>query len=623
MSVSDENQETNAKGESSESSTENAHESSQELSPALSQDLAQDISQSISMGITEALAKPIKKVRLPVDWPAVIPTAFTFLSGLTATSQPLLVRLNEHHPRLFNILVPFEYYHLSNSLTIAFGYGLLFLSVNLYRRKRRAWVIALALTIMQAALQLARSGTEHIHWLKDIALAHALPGYSILPSLVSLAVLLVTAKYFTVKSARATFSHAYKLIALSLFGVLGYGILGFWLLDRRDFGLNFELDQSIWRTLKELTFIGNNDLTAHTKFGLWFIESLRLYGGLAFTGIAVSAFLPLQYELVTHPRERELASKILDRHGRTALDIFKLLPDKSYFFGKDNDSFIAYKTELGVAIALGDPVGAPDKISELLKDYLAMVHENGWRAAFLQTTPTFLPIFKEHGLNAVKVGEDGEVDIEKFLSKTINKKGFKSAIKKFDKDGYKLVCYKPPHAPALLDEVETVSKAWLALPGRRERGFSLGKFDRGDLQQNNIFVMRDKDDKAIAFVNQIRSYRQGEVTIDMMRHIEGAPNSSMDYLFAKLIGELGACGFKIFSLGLAALSGVGESPDSSLEEKALHQVYEHLNRFFSYKGLRAYKNKFEPSWEDRFLVYEGAVPGLARAGLAIARATEE
>lgn len=175
----------------------------------------------------------------------------------------------------------------------------------------------------------------------------------------------------------------------------------------------------------------------------------------------------------------------------------------------------------------------------------------------------------------------------------------------------------------MLDEMELVSKAWLALPGRRERGFSLGKFERADLQQNDIFVLRDKDNKAIAFVNQIRSYRPGEVTIDMMRHIESAPNGSMDYLFAKLISDLSSSGFKYFSLGLAALSGVGETPDSSLEEKALHQVYEHLNRFFSYKGLRAYKNKFDPTWEDRFLVYEGAVPGLARTGLAIARATEE
>jgi phosphatidylglycerol lysyltransferase len=604
MSVFDESQDTGAQVKGSE----------------LNQGQVNDALASGS--ITVALTRPTN-VHLPFDWPAALPAIFTFISGLAATCQPLLVRLNEHHPRLFNTLVSFEYYHLSNSLTIAFGYALLFLSLNLYKRKRRAWWIAISLTTLSAALQFARIGTEHIHWLSDMALARELPSYSVVPPLISISVLLATRKYFTVKSARATFRHALRLIVISLLAVLLYGILGFWLLDKRDFGLNFEIDQSILRTLKELTFVGNSDLTAHTKFGLWFIESLRLYGALAFLGIAMSAFRPLQYVLVTGPKERELAAQILDQHGRTALDIFKLLPDKSYFFGKDNDSFVAYKTELGVAIALGDPTCAAAKMDDLLTDYLNLVHENGWKAAFLQTTPDFLPLYKKHGLKAVKVGEDGLVDIAQFMAKTINKKGFKSAIKKFDKDGYKLVRYQAPHSSALLDEMELVSKAWLALPGRRERGFSLGKFERSDLQHNDIFVLRDKDDKAIAFVNQIRSYRPGEVTIDMMRHIESAPNGSMDYLFAKLISDLSNSGFKYFSLGLAALSGVGETPDSSLEEKALHQVYEHLNRFFSYKGLRAYKNKFDPTWEDRFLVYEGAVPGLARAGLAIARATEE
>ena len=68
---------------------------------------------------------------------------------------------------------------------------------------------------------------------------------------------------------------------------------------------------------------------------------------------------------------------------------------------------------------------------------------------------------------------------------------------------------------------------------------------------------------------------------------------------------------------------VGEDADASLEEKAMQKIFAHLNRFFSYKGLKAYKDKFDPTWEDRFLVYEGGVPGLVQAGLAIAKATEE
>ena len=181
----------------------------------------------------------------------------------------------------------------------------------------------------------------------------------------------------------------------------------------------------------------------------------------------------------------------------------------------------------------------------------------------------------------------------------------------------------PPHNPSLLDQAEAVSREWLSLPGRRERGFSLGQFDKEALKEQIIYALEDRDGKIIAFVNEAKSYRQGEVSADMMRHRVTVPNGSMDYLFAKLLLRLKEKGFKRFNLGLAALSGVGDKPGATLEERACHQIYEHLNRFFSYKGLRKYKEKFDADWEESFLVYEGGPPGLVRTALALARATED
>jgi hypothetical protein len=38
-----------------------------------------------------------------------------------------------------------------------------------------------------------------------------------------------------------------------------------------------------------------------------------------------------------------------------------------------------------------------------------------------------------------------------------------------------------------------------------------------------------------------------------------------------------------------------------------------------YKGLRSYKAKFEPGWEERFLVYEHGHRGVLRTALALGR----
>ena len=63
------------------------------------------------------------------------------------------------------------------------------------------------------------------------------------------------------------------------------------------------------------------------------------------------------------------------------------------------------------------------------------------------------------------------------------------------------------------------------------------------------------------------------------------------------------------------MAGVGENPESRNLEKGLHYLYEHLNRFYNFQGLHAYKEKFRPRWESRYLVYPslGALPDVVVA----------
>jgi phosphatidylglycerol lysyltransferase len=182
--------------------------------------------------------------------------------------------------------------------------------------------------------------------------------------------------------------------------------------------------------------------------------------------------------------------------------------------------------------------------------------------------------------------------------------------------------YVPPYSPAILEEVEEVSNEWLSIPGRRERGFTLGSFSRNYVNETPLTTVLDAGGRILAFVNEIPSYRQAEATIDMMRHRSNIPNGVMDYLFLGLMLRLGQEGYQRFNLGLAPFSGVGDRPGATLQERAIHQIFEHLNRFFSYKGLRQYKAKFEPIWEERFLVCQGGLPGLLKTGIALVRVTE-
>ncbi len=553
------------------------------------------------------------------DLPVYLLSFFITLSGLTAMIQPLATRLS-NHPGLFRMLNILDYYHWAKMISVVFGLFLILLSFNLLKRKKIAWQLAFFSSLAYSFIHLIRCGSEYVVWIKERELNEAIPLITGIAPVLTVILLYGLRKRFTVKSDRGDLANGIFVLVISFAGLALYGTMGFWLLEIRDFGINFDLVESFQRAVRQLLFMGNDDILPKSRFGHWFLKSINIFETMAFTFTAVSLFRPINYVLSVRPKEKENAAALLARYGKDALDPYKLLEDKSYYFSPSKKAFVAYSSVMNVAICLGDPVGAEAELKPLIKEFRDYCHGNDWKLAFLQVKPDYLELYKELGLQVLKVGEDAVVDLDDFTEKTVKGKNFKAVVKKLAKQGYKLNRYVPPHEESLLDSVEQISQEWLSLPGRRERGFSLGWFDREALKQETLYVLESDKDGAIAFVNQVRSYAKGQVTIDMMRHRTEVPNGAMDYLFALLLTDLHERGFKSFSLGLAALSGVGEKKDASKEERAVHLIYEHMNRFFSYKGLRRYKSKFHPQWEERFLIYEGGTANLIKTALAITRA---
>jgi phosphatidylglycerol lysyltransferase len=54
---------------------------------------------------------------------------------------------------------------------------------------------------------------------------------------------------------------------------------------------------------------------------------------------------------------------------------------------------------------------------------------------------------------------------------------------------------------------------------------------------------------------------------------------------------------------MAPLSGVGTNVYSFNEEKLVGLLYQHGKKFYSFEGLRKYKEKFQPNWGNRYLAY--------------------
>jgi phosphatidylglycerol lysyltransferase len=104
-----------------------------------------------------------------------------------------------------------------------------------------------------------------------------------------------------------------------------------------------------------------------------------------------------------------------------------------------------------------------------------------------------------------------------------------------------------------------------------------------------------------------------------MRHRHPLENGTMEYLFINLFLWARAQGCHSFNLGLSALSGVGEQADDPAIERLMHFIYKNVNQFYNFKGLHAFKEKFNPEWSPRYLIYRGTA-NLAPAWLAVTQA---
>lgn len=542
--------------------------------------------------------------RRAAPWLTWLLAAAIFANGVIALLSVLRTRLPEH-PHLLPALLPLGFLGLSRSLTVALGLLLIFLSFQLTERRRAAWWSASAIVLLATLLHAGRQ-----EW-PAVAAGAA-----------TMWLLVATHRRFTIRTAPGRSLQGIAMAAVTVLIAMAYGTLGFWLVEQRDFGRSFRLSEAATRTVWELCFLGNPDLRAVTRHGLWFLTSLRLLGALAGVLLVWSVYRPLAYRLHTRPQEHADAVAIVERHGRAPLDYFKTWPDKSYFFSPARTSVIAYRTAWSVAVSLGDPVGPAEELDPLVESFARFCSDNGWRAAFHQVLPDLLAVYRARGFSVLKVGEEALVDLERFAKSTSQQRSFRKPCRRLMTEGYGVARERPPHPSVLLDEAQDVSSEWLSIPGRRERAFALGRFDRSYLQQTSLVVARDQAGRMVAFLNEVPGVREGVATVDLMRHRREAPNGVMDYLFCELMLRLHQEGYRWFSLGLAPLAGVGDRPGASLQERAVHQVYEHLTALFSFKGLRNYKAKFEPVWEERFLAYQDGPQGLIRTALALGRLSQ-
>jgi phosphatidylglycerol lysyltransferase len=358
------------------------------------------------------------------------------------------------------------------------------------------------------------------------------------------------------------------------------------------------------QTLTMFTSLYNPGLEPITGFGRYFAASIYIIG---LSTLGSSLLLLIRPVLVRHPatdHERQRARQIVERYGRSSLARIALFEDKSYCFSRGG-SVIGYAVRGRGAIALGDPIGPESEVSNAIQAFIGLCRPNDWLPAFYQVQPTWLEAYRSAGLSILRIGDEAIVRPAAFSLEGGANKPIRWAYNHLLKLGHTIELWQPPLTKSQLDDLRPVSDEWLAYIHGTEKRFSVGWFSDDYLRDCRVMVARNADGWISAFTNLLPEYVGNVVAIDMMRHRAQADRSTMDFLFVSLILWARDHGYDGVDLGLSALSGVGQHSGDRAAERALHFIFEHINRFYNFKGLHTFKSKFRPEWSQRFLAYPG------------------
>jgi phosphatidylglycerol lysyltransferase len=281
--------------------------------------------------------------------------------------------------------------------------------------------------------------------------------------------------------------------------------------------------------------------------------------------------------------------------------------DKHLLFSTSGKAFIMFGRQGRSWISLFDPVGPRTEWQELIWRFIEEATDHGGRAVFYQVRPESLSLYLDAGLRALKLGEYAYVPLATFSLQGSHRASLRHAVNRAERDGLSFSLVPAAEVAALLPELRAISNAWLTESRTREKGFSLGAFRDAYIVRRPVAIVRQHG-TIIAFANMLCTEQQDEVSVDLMRQVPGAPSGTMDFLFTQLMLHFKARGVQRFALGMAPMAGMVTHELAPRWHRFGRWLFDSGEIFYHFRGLRTFKEKFQPVWEPRYLA---APPGVA------------
>jgi phosphatidylglycerol lysyltransferase len=474
--------------------------------------------------------------------------------------------------KLLEGIVPLSVLEVSHILGSLIGLALLILARGLYRRLDIAWYVSIAALAAAVVVSLIKG----LDYEEAIVLT------------VILSILAACRDEFTRRARIVDLRISFAWL-LAIVGVVG-GIIWLTFFTTK----HVEYSNELW-----WQFAFSEDAPRSLRATFLMVVILIVFGlSHMFRPTTVKPHLPTEAEI-------DAVRRILPHAERPEANVV-FLRDKALLFNDSQTAFIMYAVRGRSWIALGDPIGPAEELAELIWRFRDMCDRAGGRPAFYQVSAETLPLYLDVGLTPIKVGEEARVDLAAFSLDQPGRKDLRYSVKRAERDGLTFAVVPRAEAASLMGELKPISDAWLDTRNTSEKRFSVGAFDPAYLSEFDIAVVR-VNGRVTAFTNIWMAAGSRQAAVDVMRFDPEASTYTMEFLFTKLMLWAKQQGFQWLGLGMAPLSGMAGRDLAPVWQRLGAVIFQAGERFYNFRGLRLFKDKFKPVWEPRYLVCQGGL----------------
>jgi phosphatidylglycerol lysyltransferase len=286
------------------------------------------------------------------------------------------------------------------------------------------------------------------------------------------------------------------------------------------------------------------------------------------------------------------------------------------FWSPDRSGLVSYRRIGKYVKVVGGLLASEEDKPQLLREFITFAQSHGLIVTFFNVTEEDAPIFREHGFQVTKWGEEPFVNLEECTWSGKQYEWVRRQTNYCRRAGITIV----EHCRDQVDEAEwnlliqnlqDLSDEQLATKSHAGAIRLLeGQLDANGWGRRRLFVAYSSGcpKRVEGFLVALPSQQGRQWAFEMYRHRSDAVRGVVPHLFHVAMMRMRTEGVEAVSLCLVPGLGCEEANigDSAMMRHALVMGMKYLNFLFDFAGIYHFKSRFRPDYQSRYIC---ALPG--------------